>query len=195
MKKATVIFLSVIAAIAVIITISLSIGYNNLVDKDETIDSKYSQIEVRLQERYHKIGQIVNAVTGLQEHAETIYEAITDARIAYANAVASGDTEAMIAADAAQAEALNDLLVVVEDNSIAVNAGVGYAILIDEISSIESALAFARRDYNLAVQDYNSKVRKFPTILYARLFGFEQEKIYWKMDDGAEEVPEINFGD
>jgi LemA protein len=195
MKRTTIIFLSVIAAIAVIITISLSIGYNNLVDKDETIDSKYSQIEVRLQERYDKIGQIVNAVTGLQEHAETIYEAITDARIAYANAVASGDTEAMIEADAAQAEALNDLLVVVEDNSIAVNAGVGYAALIDEISSIESALAVARRDYNLAVQDYNSKVRKFPTIMYANIFGFEKEKVYWKMNDGVDEVPEINFGD
>jgi LemA protein len=195
MKRTMIIFLSVIAAIAVIITISLSVGYNNLVDKDETIDSKYSQIEVRLQERYDKIGQIVNAVTGLQEHAETIYNAITDARIAYANAVASGDTQAMIEADAAQAEALNDLLVVVEDNSIAVNAGVGYAALIDEISSIESALAVARRDYNLAVQDYNSKVRKFPTIMYANIFGFEKEKVYWKMNDGADEVPEINFGD
>jgi LemA protein len=195
MRKTTIIFLSVIAAIAVIITISLSVGYNNLVDKDETIDSKYSQIEVRLQERHDKIGQIVNAITGLQEHAETIYNAITDARIAYANAVASGDIEAMVEADAAQAEALNDLLVVVEDNSIAVNAGVGYAALIDEISSIESALAVARRDYNLAVQDYNSKVRKFPTIMYANIFGFEKEKVYWKMNDGADEVPEINFGD
>jgi LemA protein len=195
MKKNTIIVLSVITIILVTIAISLSVGYNNLVEKDVNIDSKYSQIEVRLQERFDKINQIVDAVTGLQEHAETIYDAITNARIAYSNALASGDIEAMIEADAAQAEALNDLLVVVEDNSIAVNAGVGYAALIDEISSIESALAVARRDYNNAVQEYNSKVRKFPTILYASIFGFEKEKLYWKMNDGADEVPQINFGD
>ena len=66
-------------------------------------------------------------------------------------------------------------------------------MLIDEISSIESSLAVARRDYNEAVQDYNASVRRFPRVLYAGMFGFDKSVEYWKMNDGADEVPVIEF--
>ncbi len=189
MKK---IIFGVIAAIIILIGVSLIVGYNNLVDLDENISAKYAQIEVRLQERHDKIGQIVDAVQGLQEHAEAIYNAITAARAAYASAASSGDMDALIEADAAEAIALADLLAVVEDNPN-ITATAGYLTLIDEISAMESALAVARRDFNLAVQDYNASVRKFPRVLYAGLFGFEKDLEYWKMNDGADEVPEVEF--
>jgi LemA protein len=85
-------------------------------------------------------------------------------------------------------------LVAVEDNPL-ITATSGYNSLIDEISSTESALSVARRDYNLAVADYNAGVRKFPAVLYAGIFGFEREAVYWKMNEGADEVPVIDFGD
>jgi LemA protein len=86
------------------------------------------------------------------------------------------------------------LLVVVEDNPL-ITANAGYYALIDEISSMESALSVARRDYNEAVQSYNTSVRRFPRVLYASLLGFERNLTYWKMNDGADEVPVIDFGD
>ncbi len=187
--------LSILTALVVIVVsfgIGLIVGYNNLVDLDEDINSKYAQIEVRLQERHDKIGQIVSAVQGLQEHAEAIYDAITSAREAYANAITGTDMAAIIEADAQEAIALTNLLAVVEDNPL-ITASVGYYQLIDEISSMESALAIARRDYNNAVQDYNASVRKFPRVLYAGIFGFEKDLPYWKMNDGADEVPEVVF--
>lgn len=76
----------------------------------------------------------------------------------------------MIAADALEALAMTQLLVVIEDNPL-ITAGAGYQALIDSISSFESALFVARRDYNDAVADYNIMVRKFPKVLYASLFG------------------------
>lgn len=193
-KKILLPVLSVIVVIILVFGIGLIVGYNNLVDLDEDINSKYAQIEVRLQERHDKIGQILDAVQGLQEHAVTIYNAITSARAAYASAVTSNDIDAMVEADAAEASALSSLLVVVEDNPLITATG-GYYSLIDEISSMESALAVARRDYNNAVQDYNTSVRKFPRVLYASVFGFEKDIPYWKMNDGADEVPEIVFTD
>jgi LemA protein len=185
--------IGVIAVLIIIIGISLGVGYNRLITKDEDINSKYAQIEVRLQERHDKIGQLIATVDGLQEHAETIYNAITEARQAYADAIADGDMDALIEADAQEALALTDVLLVVEDNPLITASG-GYYTLMDEISSMESALAVARRDYNNAVQEYNTSVRKFPTVLYAGIFGFEQDLDYWKMNDGADEVPEIDFG-
>jgi len=193
MKKTLLLsVLSVFVVIAISFGIGLIVGYNNLVDLDEDINSKYAQIEVRLQERHDKIGQIVAAVQGLQEHAEAIYDAITSARAAYASAITGTDIQAIIDADAQEAIALTNLLAVVEDNPL-ITAGTGYYQLIDEISSMESALAVARRDYNNAVQDYNASVRKFPRVLYAGIFGFEKDLPYWKMNDGADEVPEIVF--
>lgn len=193
-KAVLLIASSIIGILLLLFGIGLITGYNALVTLDEDISGKYSQIENRLQERHDKIGQIVASVSGLQEHAETIYNQITSARAAYAAAVAAGDTDAMIEADALEAIALTNLLVVVEDNPL-ITANVGYYALIDEISSMESALSVARRDYNQAVQSYNTSVRRFPRVLYASLFGFERNLPYWKMNDGADEVPVIDFGD
>jgi LemA protein len=179
----------VVIVVLLVLSIGLITGYNGLVDLDENISAKYSQIEVRLQERHDKIPQLVAAVNGLEQYALDVYTAITDARTAYANAENMDD---LIEADAETADALSRLLVVVEDNPN-INVTAAYTGLIDEISSMESALAVARRDYNLAVQEYNAAVRKFPRVLYASLFGFEKELDYWKMNDGADEVPEVNF--
>ena len=60
---------------------------------------------------------------------------------------------------------------------------------------MESALSVSRRDYNDAVKAYNSAVRRFPGVLYASLFDFQKEYDYWKMNDGADEVPLIDFND
>ena len=58
-----------------------------MVDLDENLSSKYGQIEVRLQERHDKIGQLVDSVNGLEQFALDVYTAITNARLAYAAAV------------------------------------------------------------------------------------------------------------
>lgn len=183
--------LGIAGFIVVVMGIMLMTGYNGLVRLDTNIDGKYAQVENRLQERHDKIGQILAAVNGLQDHAEDIYNAITAARQAY-NAAQS--MEDLIAADAAEAIAFTDVLLVVEDNPL-ITANVGYYALIDEISSMESALSVARRDYNEAVQSYNAAVRTFPRVLYASLFGFEKELDYWKINDGAADVPVIVFND
>lgn len=181
----------IIFSLLLIIGISLIVGYNNLVDLDEDIKGSYAEVENRLQERHDKIGQVVDAVDGLQEYALSVYEAITAARAAY-NAAES--LEDLVEADALTAVAFSDLLVVVEDNPN-INVTSGYIALIDEISSMESALSVARRDYNESVQDYNASIRRFPRVLYASLFGFERNYDYWKLNDGADEVPVIDFND
>jgi LemA protein len=190
LKKIIIIVVcSILALILVIGTIS---GYNSLVDADEAIAADQSQIEIRLQERHDKIGLIVDAITGLQEHEETIYDMITSARAAYATAKTNNDTAGMIEADALESLALSNLLVAVEDNPALTTTG-AYGQLIVEISSIEAALAVARRDYNNSVESYNASVRRFPKVLYASLFGFTKSYAYWKMNAGADEIPEVVF--
>lgn len=189
-RKSVVLIVSAILGVLVlIIGISLIVGYNGLVELEEDITGKYQQVENRLLERHDKIGLIVDAIDGLQTHELAVYQAIVDARIAYANSTTMDD---LINADNLSAIALTNLLAVMENYPDIAAAG-GYYMLIDEISSTESGLAFARREYNLAVQEYNVEVRKFPKVLYARLLGFEQSYVYWKLNDGEDELPVIDF--
>ena len=111
---------------------------------------------------------------------------------AYATASANKDVEGLIEADYLQSLALTDLiaLVVSEDNPN-ISATPAYLTLMDEISSSEAELAYARRVYNLAVEDYNASVRRFPRIIIANMFSFDKERLYWKASDGELEIPEV----
>ena len=189
MLKGKSIVLIVLGVLVFILGLSLVIGYNSLVNLDENISAKYGQIEINLQNRHDKIGQIVQSVQGLQDHELAVYQAIVDARAAYASATTQDE---LIAADALESVSLSNLLVVMENYPSIAAAG-SYYMLIDEISSTESSLAVARRDYNTAVQSYNASVRRFPRVLYASFFGFDKSVEYWKMNDGADEVPVIEF--
>lgn len=190
-KVRSVTILGIIGLLLILIAIIMITTYNGLVNMDEDISAKYSQVENRLQERSDKINQIVLSVSGLQEHAESIYNAITSARLAYQSAQTM---EELIAADAAQAIAFTSLLAVVEDNPN-ITASQAYNELIYEISMMESTLSVARRDYNLSVQTYNAAVRRFPRVFFVNLLGFEKSYDYWKINDGADEVPVIDFND
>lgn len=50
----------------------------------------------------------------------------------------------------------------------------------------------ARKDYNVAVEKYNGTIKKFPTSVIASIFRFE-EKSYYKANEGAKEVPKVDF--
>ena len=178
----------IIAAIAVILLINVIVSYNGVVGERESIDAKFGQIGVRLQERHDKMGQMIAAIQGLEEHETEIYTLITAARAAYAGA---NSTEELINADAAEANALSRLLVVMEDNNPNITASSLYYGYVVEVAAMESALAVARRDYNTAVEKYNASVKRFPKVLYIKLFDFESKMPYWKMNNGADEIPMI----
>lgn len=190
MKKNIWVF--VLIGVILLVLISVIVGYNSLVESDEEVDRTQSEVVNRLNQRQDLIGQLVPTVEGLQEHEKGIYDKITDARIAFADAKNIGDIEGMVEADALQVEAMNQLIVVVEDNP-ELQTTAAFTGLMDNISAMESSIAQARRDYNNSVSEYNKSVRKFPKMIYASLFGFENDKPYWKMNDGADEIPQIDF--
>lgn len=192
-KKAIAIIVP-IAVILLIAIVILGVGvgmYNGFVKRDETADTVKAEVFNRLQQRHDKMGQIIAAVEGLQDHAEDIYDMITEARAAYA---AAKTTAEYAESDMLEAVALTELIAVVEDNP-QISANQAYYAYIDEVSAMENALAVARRDYNDAVKDYNVNAKKFPGNIIVKMFGFESQLEYWKVDNGATEVPIVDFTD
>ena len=61
-----------------------------------------------------------------------------------------------------------------------------------QIEGTENRINVARQDYNKSIEDYNLRVKRFPSVILARLFGYN-EKPYYKADEGTEKAPDIKF--
>ena len=153
--------LGIIGLVILIFGLSIIGVYNSLVEADENINFKYAEVTNALKARHDKITLIAGAVNGLQDYALDVYQMITDARAAYNAAYAANDMEGLIEADKLESLALTSLMAVVEDNP---NLGVSnvYTQYISEVSSIESSLQYARREYNKAIDAYRLQIRRFP---------------------------------
>ncbi len=184
--------LGIIGLVILIFGLSIIGVYNSLVEADENINFKYAEVTNALKARHDKITLIAGAVNGLQDYALDVYQMITDARAAYNAAYAANDMEGLIEADKLESLALTSLMAVVEDNP---NLGVSnvYTQYISEVSSIESSLQYARREYNKAIDAYRLQIRRFPRNLFAKMFGFTGEKDYWKLAEGEGDLPVVDF--
>ena len=63
----------------------------------------------------------------------------------------------------------------------------------DELTGTENRIAVSRRDYNLAIQKYNTDVELFPKNLAASVFGFKRDDAYFKTTDEEKKVPQVKF--
>jgi LemA protein len=71
-------------------------------------------------------------------------------------------------------------------------ANVNFIRLQDELAGTENRIAVARMRYNEAVRGFNTTAKKFPTNLFAGMFGFE-ERPYFEAPEAAQEVPKVEF--
>ncbi|MDY0011154.1 MAG: LemA family protein [Candidatus Izemoplasmatales bacterium] len=193
MKKTGLIIIGSIVLVFVILSTILISGYNRLIEADENINLEYARIDYSLQRRYDTLTQLANSINGFQAHEQAYFDAITQAREAYASAFANNDIAAMAEADNLQSIALSNLIAAFEQNP-ELKATEAYGDYNDAVWGIETALSDARRKYNEAINEYNLLIRKFPGLIYADMFDFEQEDDYWKVGENATDVPDIVFG-
>lgn len=173
--------------IAVLVVMGIS-GYNGLVSINETVNSKWAQIENQLQRRTDLIPNLVSTVKGYAAHEQQAIAAVADARTKLAGA---GGPAAKAQANDDLSGALSRLLVVVEAYPN-LKADANFRALMDELSGTENRIAVARKDYNDVVQVYNTKIRSFPSNILAGMLGFGAKE-YFKAEEGAKQVPAVKF--
>lgn len=179
--------MGILAAVLIFVGVAMS-GYNSLVEMDETINGKWSQIENQLQRRSDLIPNLVNTVKGYAAHESDVFTAVADARAKLGGAQSVEETSA---ADGELSSALSRLLMVAE-NYPELKANANFTQLQDELAGTENRLAVARKDYNDAVQEFNASIKKFPTVLYAGMLGFSQRD-YFEVPESAKAVPQVQF--
>jgi len=87
--------------------------------------------------------------------------------------------------------ALSRLMVVVERYPD-LKANQNFLDLQSQLEGTENRITVERRNFNEAAQSYNTQLRRFPTNIFAGMFGFEK-KAYFKAETGAEKAPDVSF--
>ena len=190
MKNKKSLTVGIIVAVIVIALIgSIAGSYNNLVKLRENVTSAQSVVETQLQRRADLIPNLVNTVKGYASHEQETLTKITEARAKVNEA--KGPKE-LSEANAELTRAIGDINVVVEAYPD-LKANQNFIQLQDELAGTENRIAVARKDYNGVVKTFNSKVRRFPTNIFAKMLGFSQRE-YFEAEPGAESAPSVNFG-
>ncbi len=174
-------------------------GYNRMVGLQEGVDAAWAQVENVYQRRMDLIPNLVETVKAYASHEKETLTALTEAR-SRAGGVMNVDEDLLNNPEAfarfQQAQdslgsALQRLLVVTE-NYPELKANQNFLALQSQLEGTENRIAVERKRFNDAVRVYNTAIRRFPQVLFARRFGFEP-KPYFEASAGAETAPKVNF--
>jgi len=180
--------LAVIGGIALILILFSVSRYNSLVNRSEEVDGAWAQVENVLQRRADLIPNLVETVKGFAAHEKEVIGQVADARAKLAGARGPQEKGA---ADAQLTSALSRLLVVVE-NYPNLKANENFIRLQDELAGTENRIAVERKRYNDAVREFNATIKRFPSNIFAGMFGFDSKE-YFQAAEGAQKVPQVKF--
>jgi LemA protein len=194
-------FTSKITFILLIIILSSSFygcGYNTLVSLEEKVNSAWSQVENQYQRRADLIPNLVKTVEGAADFEKSVLTEVTEMRSKVGQTKITADDlndpEKFAKYQKAQdqlSSALSRLLVVTE-NYPQLKSNENFMQLQSQLEGTENRISVERKKFNEAVQEFNTSVRSFPTLIMAKIFGFK-EKSYFKGKEGSDQAPDVKF--
>ncbi|KPJ87237.1 MAG: LemA family protein [Spirochaetes bacterium DG_61] len=192
MAKRGLVSIIVIVAIVVVFLVIVSGWYigtrNRLVTLEESISASWAEIDNQLKRRADLIPNLVATVRGFATQEREVFTQIAEARAKLAGAQTVG--EAAASYNQLQS-ALGRLLVIVERYP-ELKSNQNFIRLQDELAGTENRIAVARKRYNDSVRVLNTKIRRFPSSIVANMMGFEKKE-YFEIEEGAREVPQVDF--
>ena len=201
MKKGVMVGCGIGAVLVLIVigTVMWGVGiYNELITLDEQVTQAWSQVENQYQRRADLIPNLVNTVKGVAEFEKETFMAVTEARAKVSQLNVSSDIvndpQAFQKFQSAQSNlgsALSRLLVTVE-NYPQLKANENFLQLQAQLEGTENRISVERRKFNQSVQNYNTRIRRFPATFIASSAGFDQKQ-YFQAAEGSDEAPQVEF--
>jgi len=200
MVKLTIL-LVIVLVVPVFFVLMFIIGaYNRLVALRNRYQNAYAQIDVQLKRRYDLIPNLVETAKGYIRHERGTLEAVIAARnaAAAANVKAAqspGDAAAMKELSGAESALTGTLgrLFAVAEAYPDLKANTTMMSLMEELTSTENKVAFARQAYNDAVMAYNTQRETFPTNTIAAPFNFGPAELFVLEKPEEKEAPKVSF--
>ncbi len=200
MTMVTMVLIGGLLGLVLLVGVVVVTIYNRLVGLRNRFKNAFAQIEVQLKRRYDLIPNLVETAKGYLKHERGTLEAVITAR----NAAAAANTRAaQDPGDAGAVKALSGA-----ENILAGTLGRLFALaeaypdlkanqtmagLMEELTSTENKVAFARQAYNDAVMTYNTGRETFPSNLVAGVFHFNPAELFVLENPEEREAPKVSF--
>jgi LemA protein len=181
--------LGVIVLVALFGFGSYASAKNQMVQKDQHVQSSFSDIDVDLQRRADLIPNLVATVKGYANVETTILTNIAQAR----NGLLQAQTpnEKLAANDRLNVALLP--LMRMQENYPQLKSSEQFMRLEDELAGAENRIAVARMRYNNAIEDYNVFIQQFPNSIWANFAGYKPKDKYYTADAASHEAPKVDF--
>ena len=176
-------------------------GVNSIPTKEEGVKAAWGEVENQYQRRADLIPNLVETVKGYAKQEQDVLVGVTEARAKATqttlNAGHLSDPAKVAAYQQAQdglSSALSRLMVVVEKYP-ELKSDQNFLALQSQLEGTENRVAIARRDYNSAVQSYNTEIRTFPAIIVAKtIYGATPKEPFKATAANADSAPKVSFG-
>jgi LemA protein len=175
-------------------------GYNRIQELDERADQMESNIDTELQRRNDLIPNLVSTVDEAARFEQETQTRVAEARAGLNTAQqrmgqalqGEGNTEEVSAANEEVRRNLNMFINVAVEAYPNLRANEGFIRLTDELTETENRISVSRRDYNEAITQYNTYIRRFPQVITAKVTGAKQREQF-EVAPGAEQAPTVDF--
>lgn len=196
-----IIIAAIIFLVVLLGMVMFAVGiYNRMVKLRNRFKNAFAQIDVQLKRRYDLIPNLVETARGFMDHERETLEAVIQARnqAKQANQQAAkdpGNPEALknlMGAEAALTGSMGNLFALSESYP-ELKSDSTMNNLMEELTSTENKVAFARQAFNDAVTKYNTARETFPAVMFAGAMGF-QEAMLFEVDSPEErEAVSVSF--
>lgn len=195
-----VVYLLLFVIFIVLVGMFFIVVYNRMVTLRNRFKNAFAQIDVQLKRRYDLIPNLVETAKGYIKHERETLESVTAARNqassaaqkASANPADAGAIKGLMGAESMLTGALGRLFAVVEAYPD-LKANQTMAQLMEELTSTENKVSFARQAYNDMVMVYNIARETFPDMIVARLCGFAAAQLFEITVEKEREAPKVSF--
>jgi len=189
-----------VATVAAVIALAPAVGacgYNTIPTKQERAEAAWADVQSQYQRRADLVPNLVATVQGAAVQERTTLTQVIEARAKATSINVNADDPASFqqfqAAQGELSSALSRLLVTVEAYP-QLQSNQNFLTLQSQLEGTENRIQIARRDYNEAVRDYNTTLRTFPSIIWAKTLhsGSKEMQLFTATAD-AQNAPNVNF--
>ena len=175
-------------------------GLNSIPTSEETAKARWADVQNEYQRRADLIPNLVSTVKGYAKQEQQVLVGVTEARAKATSIQVSADDlkdpakiQQFGAAQGELSQALGRLLSVTE-NYPDLKSNTNFLALQSQLEGTENRITIARRDYNSAVQGYNTLIRTFPNSVGAKVFyGAKPMQTFQATAPNAQSAPSVSF--
>ena len=190
---------AILAVLGLGLTLS-ACGYNTIPTLQETAKARWADVQNQYQRRADLIPNLVATVQGYAAQEKSVLTAVVEARAKATqiklDASDLTDPDKLKAFQDAQNQLTGVLgrLLAVTENYPDLKSNANFLALQSQLEGTENRIAVARRDYIDAVRAYNTALRTFPTVIWAKTaFSGEKPMAEFTADEGAAKPPQVKF--